>query len=246
MTTLAAPTLPRSQQPVYQELPHVHAEYMLRNAAVRSWPYAHTVVRPIMPSWYYDQMIASFPEDGAFTPLNQYHPDRGALFLTDKGDGTDDLSRLEGAQRSFWEQFVAMFGSERFRRVLLERLGGPSFADRYAARSRPLMHLSLDKCGYQILPHTDVASKIVTALFYLPDPGDMSHEGFGTSVLVEKPNPGAAGPHDWERYEVAYTAPFVANTMFTFAVGSSSWHAVKPVDQAVRRRSLQYFVFLDK
>jgi hypothetical protein len=256
MTTLTAPS-PASngtaahsasvpEAGLYTESPVVHAEYMLRGASVKSWPFAHAVVRPIFPAPYYDQLLAAFPEDGMFTPLNKYHPDRGALFLTDRGDGTDDLGRLPGEQRAFWSAFVGWFGSERFRRALLDVVGGANYAERYLSRSRSLIHLSLDKAGYQIAPHTDVAKKIITAVFYLPDHDDRSNEAFGTSVLVEKPGAGHLGPQEWAKYDVAYTAPFLANTVFTFAVGSNSWHAVKPVDRPTRRRSIQYFVLLDE
>lgn len=231
---------------LYTESPMVHAEYMLRGASVKSWPFSHAVVRPVFPTAYYDQMLSNFPEDGHFTPLNKYHPDRGALFLTDRGDKTDDLGCLPGDQRAFWSAFVESFGSDRFRRALLDVIGGPNYADRYLSRSRSLIHLSLDKAGYQIAPHTDVAKKIITAVFYLPDHDDRSNEAFGTSVLVEKPGAAHLGPQEWEKYEVAYTAPFRANTVFTFAVGSNSWHAVKPVDRPTRRRSIQYFVLLDE
>lgn len=249
MTTLAAPTPARTAPKptdLYNERPAVHAEYMLRGSEVRVWPFAHTVVRPIFPAWYYEKLLAHFPADEAFSPLNKYHPDRGALFLTHRGDGTDDRARLDDDARAFWDGFIDEFSSPRFRRALLECVGGPSYPDRYLARSRSLIHLSLDKCGYQIAPHTDVATKIITAVFYLPDVDDRSNEAFGTSVLVQKPGMEQTNPHDWSRYDVAYTAPFLANTVFTFAVGTNSWHAVKPVDRPTRRRSIQYFVMLEE
>lgn len=252
MSTLTVDVKPTSQPRCagaaadFAEVPSVHAEYVLRNAKVSTWPFRHAVVRPIFPAWYYQEMLSMFPADEAFKPLNKYHPDRGAVFLTDRGDGTDDLNTLEGGGRDFWKGFVESFGSDRFRAALLDRIGGESYVDRYLSRSRALVHLSLDRCGYQIAPHTDVAKKIVTAVFYLPDVGDFSNEAFGTSVLVQKPGAEQMNPQDWNRYDIAYTAPFLANTLFTFAVGTNSWHAVKPVDRPVRRRSIQYFVFLNE
>ncbi len=251
MTSLTAEmkthTHPAKPTPIadFSEVPSVHAEYVLRNAKVNTWPFRHAVVRPIFPAWYYQDMLANFPPDDAFKPLNKYHPDRGAVFLTDRGDGTDDLNTLDAACGDFWKGFIESFGTDRFRAALLDRIGGESYVDRYLSRSRALVHLSLDRCGYQIAPHTDVAKKIVTAVFYLPDVGDFSNEAFGTSVLVQKPGAEGMNAQDWNRYNIAYTAPFIANTLFTFAVGTNSWHAVKPVDKPVRRRSVQYFVFLN-
>jgi hypothetical protein len=248
MSTTIAPAANVESKPQasFNEIPTVHAEYALRNAKVNTWPFRHAVVRPIFPAWYYQDLTSLFPADDAFVQLNKYHPDRGAVFLTDRGDGTDDLGRLPEPQRAFWGDFARSFGSDRFRAALLDRIGGESYVDRYLSRSRALIHLSLDRCGYQIAPHTDVAKKIVTAVFYLPDVGDFTNEPYGTSVLVQKPGAEEMNPQDWNRYDIAYTAPFIANSLFTFAVGTNSWHAVKPVDKPTRRRSIQYFVFLNE
>lgn len=222
------------------------AEYTLRNSPIHHWPFPHTLIRPILPDDYYNAMVSAYPDDDAFTPLNDYYPDRGAVFLTpDREGGTDDLARLDDRQRAFWEDFVHAFGGDRFRRVLLESLGGPELAESHLSRTRSLIHLSLDRVGYQIQPHTDIAAKIVTALFYLPDEDDLSAEKFGTSVLVEREGRERLDVRDWERYDTAFTAPFLSNTLFAFKVGDASWHGVHPIDQSVRRRSIQFFVILN-
>ncbi len=222
------------------------AEYALRNTPVNHWPFVHTLVRPILPENYYQQMIDAFPEDEVFVPLSEYHRDRGAVFLTHRDAGDDDLDRLDAHQRIFWEGFIETLGSTRFRKALLETMGGPELVESYLHRTRSLIHLSLDRFGYQIRPHTDIAQKIVTALFYLPDPNDQSLESFGTSVLVEKEGVEEADPHDWNKYECAFTAPFIANSLFVFKVGDASWHGVKPIAQPIRRRSVQCFIVLDE
>jgi hypothetical protein len=222
------------------------AQYALRNTPVNNWPFVHTLVRPILPADYYQQMVDAFPEDEKFIPLSEYHPDRGALFLTHRDAGDDDLDRLSADQQLFWKDFVQTIGSEQFRKALLETMGGPELVDSHLTRTRSLIHLSLDRFGYQIRPHTDIAQKIVTALFYLPDPNDHSLANFGTSVLVEKEGMDETDPHDWNKYECAFTAPFLANSLFAFKVGDSSWHGVKPIAEPIHRRSVQYFVILDE
>lgn len=222
------------------------AEYNLRNKPIMRWPYSHTLVNSFFEKEYYCEMISAFPDDDAFTPLNKYHPDRGTVFLTpDRENGTDDLAQLDDHQREFWGCFVRMFGGGEFRRALLETLGGSGLVDSHFAQTRSLIHLSLDRKGYQIRPHTDVASKIVTALFYLPDEDDFEAAEFGTSVLVERNGSENSDPHDWSGYDTAFTAPFIANSMFAFRVGENSWHGVKPVSKPIRRRSIQYFVILN-
>lgn len=224
-----------------------HAEYQLRNTPSRVWPYQHTLVRPVLPKSYYEQLLASFPADELFVPLNEYHPDRGALFLTpDRESGTDDLTLLSESQRPFWLGFLKAFSSDRFRAALLGSLGGPELVRTHLEITRPLIHLSLDRKGYQIRPHTDIAKKIVTVLFYLPDQHDETLASFGTSVLAQREGNEHLDPHDWGRYDSVFTAPFLANTMFAFRVGPASWHGVHPVDRPIRRRSIQYFLILDE
>ena len=230
----------------YTEDPLAHAEYTLRTTTLQTWPFRHAVVEPVFPRWYYQQLITNFPEQSAFTPINEYHPDRGGLFLTDRGDGTTDLDRIEGDTHAFWTDFVDRFCTERFRRVLLETVAGPESAAANLSRTRSLVHLSLDQGGYKIDPHTDIDRKVVTAVIYLPDYGDERVAPYGTSVLVEKPGTTIENEQDWDRYEVARTASFAANTMFTFARADNSWHAVKPVEAGIERRSIQYFVFIDE
>lgn len=224
-----------------------HTEYLLRNTPARDWPFAHTLIRPIIPSAYYRQMIDAFPSDECFLPLNEYHPDRGAVFLTpDREGGTHDLGLLNETQRRFWAGFIEGFSSEPFRSALLGCLGGQELVRSHLENTRPMIHLSLDRKGYQIRPHTDVAQKIITALFYLPDPDDETLAAYGTSVLAQRGDTSHLDPHDWDRYNTVFTAPFVPNSMFAFRVGSDSWHGVHRVDRPIRRRSIQYFLILDQ
>lgn len=246
MAELSVPTGTQNSEAPAALSAAANAEYQLRNTQTRVWPYPHTLVRPIVPGSYYREMISHFPEDDAFVQLNEYHPDRGAIFLTpDRNGASDDQHRLDDTQLRFWNDFVIAFSSDRFRAALLECMGGPELVRTHLSITRSLIHLSLDRKGYQIRPHTDVSKKIVTALFYLPDEFDDTLAPFGTSVLAQREHADHLDPHDWERYESVFTAPFVSNSMLAFRVGDCSWHGVHPVERTIRRRSIQYFVFLD-
>lgn len=220
--------------------------YSIRNGTLRAWPFPHMLIPNIFTAIDYQRILEMFPDDAAFTPLNEYHPDRGAVYLTpETPGGRDDRDKLSDDQRVFWDGFLNQFGSQPFREALLWGVGGQELVDSHLAMTRSYIHLALDKKGYEIRPHTDIAKKIVTALFYLPEPGDVSVLPFGTSVLREREDAQSLNPHDWDRYDTVFTTEFSPNTMFTFKVGPDSWHGVKPVTTPVRRRSIQYFVMLD-
>lgn len=228
------------------EDPLAYAEYSVRNADVNRWPFRHAIIEGLFSDSYYRQLLDHFPAQEFFEPLNAYHPDRGAVFLTDRGDGTDDISKLPKENQIFWQQFVDCFATDRFRAALLETIGGPGCAERFRARTRSLVHLSLDRGGYKIDPHTDIDRKIVTAVIYLPEYGDRVVEPYGTSVLVERPDPVDDNEQRWDNYEIARTAKFRPNTLFTFERADHSWHGVQPVTRGIERRSIQYFVFADE
>ena len=239
-TTLPARTSPETVAASMSSI------YRIRNGTQRTWPFPHMLVEGIFSEPYYESMLNAFPEDGAFVPLNEYHPDRGAVCLTaDKEGERDDRGNLSEDQRRFWQEFVDVFGSTRFREALLMSLGGQELVDSHLPITRSYIHLALDTKGYEIRPHTDIAKKIVTALFYLPEPGDDSALPYGTTVLAEREDASHLDPHDWDRYDAVCTTRFAPNTMLTFRVGEHSWHGVKPVTTPVRRRSIQYFVMLD-
>lgn len=220
--------------------------YSIRNGTLRVWPYPHMLIPNVFTPHDYQHILDMFPNDGVFSPLNEYHPDRGAVYLTpETPGGRDDRGKLSEDQCAFWQGFLDQFGSQSFREALLWAVGGQSLVDSHLAITHSYIHLALDKKGYEIRPHTDISNKIVTALFYLPEPGDTSVLPFGTSVLREREYAQDLNPHDWDRYDTVFTTEFSPNTMFAFKVGPDSWHGVKPVTNPVRRRSIQYFVMLD-
>lgn len=83
--------------------------------------------------------------------------------------------------------------------------------------------------GYQIPPHTDSLSKVISALFYLPENDSMSEEG--TSLYVPKKEGFVCdtGRHyNFDDFEKVWTAPFKPNSCLIFARTDNSFHGVEP------------------
>jgi hypothetical protein len=97
------------------------------------------------------------------------------------------------------------------------------------------IRLVRDRQGYAIKPHTDIKSKVISLLFYLPK--DESNSDAGTTVMT--PKQAGFTSDGTRRYEFAdfndvYTAPFSPNTMFGFPRSDVSFHGVHPTSMQQR------------
>jgi hypothetical protein len=98
-----------------------------------------------------------------------------------------------------------------------------------------------DLGGYEIAPHRDTRSKIVTMQFYLPE--DMSKADLGTAVyrqrffrlknLVSLKN----------RFETVKQFSFAPNSGYAFAVGQRSWHGRETVPMASGERNSLMLIY---
>ncbi len=98
------------------------------------------------------------------------------------------------------------------------------------ARVRTDIHLVRDEPGYSLGPHTDAPKKVVTALFYLPRDGSLSH--LGTSLYQPKvPFTDPSNKHhEFGDFTRVATLPYLPNSLFAFARSDSSFHGVERTD----------------
>ncbi|MCA9300634.1 MAG: 2OG-Fe(II) oxygenase [Phycisphaerales bacterium] len=214
-----------------------HVRYTIANAPLRTWPYLHKHVESVFPASYYEDLGRHFPTFEEMQPLNERYPNRRRFAVSDDGA----RSALSGERRAFWDDFVARFATRGFVDFFV-RSFDPVLADRSFGRLRPVIDLMFDAEGYGIGPHVDMRSKVITALFYLPERDE--DVDAGTSILV-KTGEGPPKPHhlnDWEGFESAFTAPYHTNSMLAFLVTRQSYHAVRPTAPGTIRRTLQMFI----
>ncbi len=175
-----------------------HVIAKLRQAEILSDPFPHILVDELLPRELYADLLRRFPERSLFREAN--YPGTGrnrrATGYREHGlvcqdfAGSDELLILH-----------RVFASESFARTLLARFSAPLPDGRtpipvekhryFANGARDwscVFDLQIDRPGYEIAPHPDVAEKIVTfQLFLVPD--DVLR-GHGT--LLCRPRSGAA------------------------------------------------------
>ena len=224
--------------------PCQHAIYQLRNNPVLSYPYPHAFVREIFPADYYRDLIAHLPRDEAYvSSANGRYPERGRLMLA--GQEGDELIRLTGPTRDFWNDFRDNFLTPSLWGALID-VFAPELSSRLRRDCWLHAFLSRDRGGYAISPHTDTSKKLISVLFYLPTSGAVAT--CGTSIVVtDKPEHQKFDvPHsgNWDGFTIARTVPFEANSIFAFLVNDKSLHAVKPTPAGTARDTIQFSIMM--
>ncbi len=173
-------------------------------ADVTPTPYPHTYLTRCFPESYYEEMLTNLPPDEAYT-------DR--TFENRAMCRTSDLP-------GFWKELNDWMLTRKVVGAVMDLFGktGSVKAD---------VRLVRDSEGYKIKPHTDIKSKLISLLFYLPK----EDTDGGTSIMVPiKPGFTSDGlkRFEFDDFRKVYTAPFSRNTCFGFPRSDVSFHGVEP------------------
>lgn len=173
-------------------------------------PYPHIYLTRCFPEWYYEEMLKELPPDSAYT-------DR-----TFENRAMCRIVELPG----FWKELSEWMLTRETIIAVLEVFG-------LKKNVQADVRLVRDSEGYKIKPHTDIKSKLLSLLFYLPK----EDTDGGTSIMVPK-EPGFTSDglkrFEFQDFNKVYTAPFSRNTMFGFPRSDISFHGVEPTTMKQR------------
>ena len=163
---------------------------------------------------------------------------------------------MQSGRLGFWAQFSGWMQSARFQGFLISLF--KPYIDKRLKRIQELnqvnavqtsneMLLVRDHTNYAIGPHTDLPSRLLSLLFYLPRDDSLSH--LGTSIYMPK-DPAftcLGGPHHHpDGFDRVQTMPYKPNSLFAFLKSDKSFHGVELIeDQDVKRDLLLYDIRLD-
>lgn len=218
-------------------------------------PFAHVVVENIFPDAFYGELRRHLLPTGSYRQLastgrvsKAYNPARHVLMAEDL-----DKAGAEPEARDFWKNLFAAYCDDAFTNLWLNRFE-PQLVERMRSGDVPFprtdapvnlrreMLLMRDGAGYDLPPHTDSPSKVVSVLFYLP--GDDGHPDTGTALYRAKDrdfsHPG--GPYlSREDFDLVKVLPFRRNTLVAFPKSSICFHGVEPVADPDLRRDILLF-----
>jgi hypothetical protein len=162
-------------------------EYILkqiRDAEVRPDPFPHFVISEIFPPDFYPKLLAAVPQPQQFAAAE--YPGTGFGKVKHAQPKSTGLAYPNLHELPLFNEIQTFLRGDEFCRALLEKFsrpdGIPAEKYRYFANGArdftSVFDLQIDRRGYEILPHPDVPSKIITFQFYLV--ADNSLDEFGT------------------------------------------------------------------
>ena len=234
-----------------------HLREVIDRAELFTWPYCHFYLQQAFPDDVFKRMLQLLPSASAYVADNpRIHTREDGLVTRNMLSLTapDVLARLPEEQRTFWSEIARALTAPELRLVVFTKLSKDlsrrfrlpaERLDSVAAFPKPA--LVKDLGGYEIAPHRDTRSKIVTMQFYLPQ--DMSKADLGTAVYRQRLFRWKNIVSPRNRFETVKQFSFAPNSGYGFAVGSRSWHGRDPVPMASGERNslmLVYYAQPDK
>lgn len=227
-----------------------HLLAVIEATAVCPIPYSHFYLENAFPESIYKQMLEHLPEAGAYGADNPRKHTRADGLVTRNVISLSEaaLAGLPEPRRIFWNEIAAALTAPQLKRAVFARLA-KDLSRRFrvpaneldAILAYPKPALVKDLGGYEIAPHRDTRSKIVTMQFYLPE--DFSRVDLGTAVyrvrLWRLRN--LVSPRN--RFEEVKQFAFQPNSAYAFAVGGKSWHGREKVPMASGERNSLMLIY---
>ena len=195
-------------------------------------PFQHFHITGALPDDVYAEMRRSMPSRDAYEPLNiKRWKNAAGVSTRDRLDlSHGDIERIPEHMRQVWIDLTSALLSRSVQQavygVLREDIAlrmNCTVAEVLQQESFPSVLLVRDFEDYQLKPHPDGGSRVVTAMFYLAD--DNSPTDLGTSLYRE---------NAWwqrlagKRFEEFDRFPFLPNSLGVFVVNDTlnrtSWH----------------------
>jgi hypothetical protein len=227
----------------------VEAEVIQRIGAaqMRNAPFPHIYVDGIFPDDFYAEIVRQIPAREFYKPIpeagraaGENHDARQILHLA-------RLDVLPAVQRKFWIRMASwLIGSDLA--SALAKAFAPVIAENAGKDPRQLDYgveamLVKDMDGYQIGPHTDIRSRAVSAVFYLPT--DSRYERYGTALYTPKESAFRSDGNarlSFDSFDRVETMPYRPNSMFGFARSDTSFHGVEPIRSPGIERDLLLYI----
>lgn len=228
-----------------------HLTSVLDDTEVIAEPFSHFYLEGVFPDDVYDQILDGMPDPGLYRALSDKHQLEDGTSTRDVFQLSDgNLDALPEDKRALWKGIAAALRSVALRRKLFGMFRA-EMAKRFRvdpgsvedAEAFPNPALIRDLGGYEIRPHPDSPSKIVTMQLYLPR--DDSQSDLGTALyrlrLLKLKNLVSLR----NAFEKVKQFPFKPNSAYAFAVTKTTWHGRELVALASEARNSIMNIYYD-
>lgn len=236
--------------------PLTHFTERLRSAKVEADPFTHYYVEGVFPEDYYEELLSHLPGSSVYENLYEVTTLKLDHFRhryqRDLNDGWTNA--LPPELQPFWNSFNEWFLSPALSQAVLESFAGPLRARIGGKASWPEVSVEAQfirhEAGYFLGPHSDLYTKLVVLLLYLPP--DNRNEKLGTSLYRPKVE-GFSCPdskhYSFDEFIRVKTAPYRPNSLLAFVRSDVSFHGLDPLteqDVATEGRDVIQYVVHDK
>ena len=219
-------------------------------------PFDHKFVENIFPDDFYNQLLLNLPNKSNYVPIvstgrvsKAYSPERYVFNLLEK----KELDTIEENKKAFLQDFLKILLSNelfssvtsQFSKTIDYRLANLSQIEKEKlgkSNYKFLIKTSLvkDFTKYSLGAHTDVLTKFVTFLFYIPQNDDLKNVGTALYKSISDID------HDMhhsnvdtaKNFEKVKTCPFIPNSLLVFPRNNHSFHGVEEVNIEKKERNL--------
>lgn len=232
-----------------------HVALRLGAMSLEDTPFPHALVRDFLPDRLFAALRATFPV--SVDSLYSVKQRRGGDQYSDSRFSYTLPMPFDHNATTLAEPIVRLqrlLCSERIVAGLLRAFAGtvnPSLARQYKRTAQPhigigmAVELIYDRSGFELVPHTDGARKLVTGLLYVADPDDPAT--LGTQLYAPR-QPGmisnGQAPVAKDLLQPVTRAPYEPNLFLCFGRSDQSFHGVEATTSDRPRRLVQYSIFL--
>ena len=202
-----------------------HVKNIILSSTVESTPFPHTYIKGIFPLDFYRQLLCNLPADDSFECTQGYE---NRLTLRVKNLEHLDISN---SVSTFWGNLEKTLCSREVSLTLIELFDAGSY-NTLCYKLVPELFLTRDKCNYSIGPHTDIKSKFITTLFYLPENDELIEWGTTLYAPKDKNKKYEQGSkhYPFEGFDLQKQLEFRPNVLFAFVPSEKSFHGVENMD----------------
>jgi len=221
--------------------------HRIDNEPVHESPFPHLSIDGIFPAEFYSEMLRQIPAREFYQRITETGRASGDAYEQRLILHLTRLDALPIAQRTFWKNLASWFVGSTLASALAKKFA-PVIAENSGKDPRTLDYgveamLVKDLDGYQIGPHTDIRSRAVSVMFYLPP--DDSYQQYGTSLYVPR-EPGfrsdGSAHLNFKDFDKVETMPCRPNNMFGFARSDASFHGVEPIQSPGIERDVLLYI----
>jgi hypothetical protein len=229
-----------------------HLLSALERTPVHEAPFSHFYLEDAFPQEVYSRLLEQLPEPTGYRSgrADRHTRDDGVVTKGSYPLTAETLQRLPDDQRELWGGISAALSSPKLQHRVFTMLATDLSRRFRISRDRvheivayPRSALIRNLGGYQIAPHPDGSSKIVTMQFYLAP--DLTQIDLGTAVYERHLFRLKTLLDPKSRFVKVKQFPFQPNSGYGFAVSRWSWHGREPVPMTAGVRNTILHIYFN-